>query len=170
MFMAQAKKYTVTLTDAARAQLTGITKNYRHSERERNRARILLLSEQGYSDQKVADQVGCHWMTVRNTRLKFTEQGSDLPLKNVVKRAEQTNRAPRALDGAKEAQLVTIVCSSPPSGASQWTLQLLKERLIELQIVENIGKETIRRTLKKTNSSPGRKSAGASPPKKMLAS
>ena len=115
--MAQAKKYTVTLTDAERVQLTKITRNYRHSTRERNRAQILLLSEQGHSDPVVAGHVGSHSMTVRNTRIKFSAQNPGLPMKSVVKRAEQANRAPRALDGAKEAQLVTIVCSSPLSSA-----------------------------------------------------
>jgi transposase len=161
--MAQAKKYIITLTDLERTQLTGITSNHRHKERERNRARILLLSEQGYSDQKVADEVGCHWMTVRNTRLKFHTQPVSTPAKHRVKRANQVNRSPRALDGEKEARLVALACSAPPDGASRWTLQLLKDRLIALELVEVIGKETIRRTLKKMNLSLGRKSAGAFP-------
>lgn len=164
--MAQAKKYIVTLTDIERTQLAGITSNHRHKERERNRAQILLLSEQGYSDQKVADQVGCHWMTVRNTRLKFSTQTTDTPAKHRIKRANQINRSPRALDGEKEARLVALACSTPPDGTSRWTLQLLKDRLIALELVEVIGKETIRRTLKKMNLSLGRKSVGASPLKK----
>ncbi len=161
--MAQAKKYIVSLSEAEREQLKSITGNYRYSQRERNRARILLLSEQKESDQKVAAQIGCHWMTVRNVRLRFcTRQeinGADG--KGSVKRAKQVNRPKRALDGEKEAQLVALVCSEPPAGANRWTLQLVKDRLIEMQIVENIGKETIRRTLKKTNLNRGTSNVGA---------
>lgn len=91
--MAQAKKYIVTLTDTERTQLTGILSNHRHKEREKNRAQILLRSEQGYSDPKVADQVGCHRMTVRNTRLKFSNPAADTPARHRVERAEQANRS-----------------------------------------------------------------------------
>jgi hypothetical protein len=117
-------------------------------------------------------------MTVRNVRLRFctqplcnqqqTQSLGDKPTvsavicpKSLVKRAKQVNRPKRALDGEKEAQLVALVCSPPPEGANRWTLQLVKDRLIEMQVVENIGKETIRRTLKKTNLNRGTRSAGA---------
>ena len=170
--MAQAKKYLVSLSEAEREQLTRITRNYRYSQRERNRAQILLFSEQGQSDQKIAAQIGCHWMTVRNVRLRFCTQQqtggvNDKPfVKEIVKRATQANRAKRALDGEKEARLVALVCSEPPAGANRWTLELIKDRLIQMQVVENVGKETIRRTLKKMNLNPGTRSAGASHPKK----
>lgn len=161
--MSRLKIHVVTLTDAEREQLTGITKNYRFSQRERNRARILLLSEQGQTDARIAEQVGCSWMTVRNVRLRFcqsSEAASDTTavkqrVKRSVKRAEQENRAPRVFDGEKEAHLVALACSAPPEGAERWTLRLLRDRLIEMQVVESVGKETIRRTLKKMNSSRG---------------
>ena len=174
--MAQAKKYIVSLSDAQREQLESITHNYRYSQRERDRAQMLLLSEQGQSDAKIADKVGCHWMTVRNTRLRFCThqqepEADGKPLvKCVVKRAHQVHRPKRAFDGEKEAQLVALVCSTPPDGASRWTLELVKDRLIQIQVVENVGKETIRRTLKKTNLSLGTRSAGVSRPKKTPAS
>jgi hypothetical protein len=109
-------------------------------------------------------------MTVRNTRLKFSNQTADTPVRQRVKRADQINRSPRTLDGEREARLVALACSAPPDGASRWTLQLLKDRLIALELVEVIGKETIRRTLKKMNLSLGRKSVGASPLRKTPAS
>ncbi len=171
--MAQAKKYIVSLSETQRQQLENLTGNYRYSQRERDRAQMLLLSQQGLSDQKIAVQVGCHWMTVRNARLRFCGQqtptvGEDKPVV-CVKRAFQANRPQRALDGEKEAHLIALVCSQPPDGASRWTLELLKDRLIQMQVVEAIGKETIRRTLKKTNLNPGKRSAGAFRPKKTLA-
>ncbi len=158
--MSRLKIHIVTLTDAERAQLTGITKNHRYSQRERNRARILLLSEQGQTDIQVAEQVGCSWMTVRNVRLRFCLAGTDagagaVTAKQRVKRAEQKSRAPRVFDGEKEAHLVALACSAPPEGAERWTLRLLKDRLIEMQVVDRVGTETIRRTLKKMNSSRG---------------
>lgn len=164
--MAQAKKYIVSLSDTQREQLESITHNYRYSQRERNRARALLLSEQGQSDAKIAEQVGCHWMTVRNTRLRFCTQSQETSGKPLVKRALQVNRPKRAFDGEKEAQLVALVCSEPPDGANRWTLELVKDRLIQRQLVEKVGKETIRRTLKKTNLNLGSKSAGVSRPKR----
>ena len=174
--MAHAKKYIVSLSEAEREQLVSITRNYRYSQRERDRAQMLLLSEQGRSDQKIADKVGCHWMTVRNTRLRFCTQQTqrqqevdEKPLVS-VKRAHQINRPKRAFDGEKEAQLVALVCSAPPDGANRWTLELVKDRLIQMQVVENVGKETIRRTLKKTNLNLGTRSAGVSRPQKMPAS
>lgn len=163
--MAQAKKNIVSLSDLQREQLESITHNYRYSQRERDRAQMLLLSEQGQSDAKIADKVGCHWMTVRNVRLRFCTQQDkqqEVSGKPLVKRAHQVNRPRRAFDGEKEAQLVALVCSNPPTGANRWTLELVKDRLIQMQVVENVGKETIRRTLKKTNLNLGTRSAGAS--------
>jgi DNA-binding CsgD family transcriptional regulator len=158
--MAHPQKYNVALSDlsdAEREQLSGITRNYRYSQRERNRAQILLLAAQGQTDSQIAAQVGCHAMTARNVRWRFCQNPLpevDTP-KHRVKRAEQTNRAKRAFDGQKEAHLVALACSTPPEGAKRWTLQLLHDRLIEMQILESVGKETIRRTLKKTTLSPG---------------
>jgi len=153
--MSRLKIHIVTLTDAEREQLTGITRNYRFSQRERSRARILLLSEQGQTDARIAEQVGCSWMTVRNVRLRFCRSSEAAAVKQKVKRAEQKNRSPRVFDGEKEAHLVALACSAPPEGAERWTLRLLRDRLIEMQVVDRVGTETIRRTLKKTNSSRG---------------
>lgn len=160
--MANPKKYTVVLSDEQRAQLSRLCENYRYSVRERTRARILLLSEQGQSDVAIASEIGCHWMTVRNVRVRFcagqAESNTDKPVEPVrtlVKRAHQGNRPKRAFDGEAEAKLVALACSAPPDGASRWTLQLLQDRVIQMQIVETVGKETIRQTLKKTASSRG---------------
>ena len=158
--MARPQKYIVSFTEAQREQLSSITRNYRYSPRERNRAEILLLAAQGQTDCQIAAQVGCHAMTARNVRLRFCQASTVKPpllvtpvlIKQRIKRAEQINRAPRAFDGEKEAHLVALVCSDPPKGANRWTLQLLHDRLIEMQIVDSVGKETIRRTLKKMNS------------------
>lgn len=161
--MARPQKHIVSLTEAEREQLSSISRNYRYSQRERNRAEILLLAAQGQTDCQIADQVGCHAMTSRNVRVRFCQTSIVEPpllvtpvlIKQRIKRAEQINRAPRTFDGEKEAHLVALVCSDPPTGADRWTLQLLHDRLIEMQIIESVGKETIRRTLKKMNLNPG---------------
>lgn len=157
--MARPKKHIVSLTEAERELLSGITRNYRYSQRERHRAQILLLAAQSHTDAQIAAQVGCHAMTVRNSRVRFCQntviETEPIALKRRVKRAEQINRAKRTFDGQKEAHLVALVCSTPPDGANRWTLQLLHDRVIEMGVVQSVGKETIRRTLKKTNLNPG---------------
>lgn len=160
--MANPKKYSVSLSNVEREQLGGLCENCRYSVRERTRAKILLLSEQGQSDVTIASEVGCHWMTVRNVRQRFclgqeaaVQDGTSQSTKTLIKRAHQVNRPKRTFDGETEAKLVALACSSPPDGASRWTLQLLHDRLIEMQVVKKVGKETIRQTLKKTCSSRG---------------
>jgi DNA-binding CsgD family transcriptional regulator len=156
--MPRPKTHIVTLTDSEREQFTSIAKNYRYSQLERNRAQILLLTEQGLTDAQVAQKAGCSWMTIRNVRLRFCKSqpvDESQPARQRIKRAEQHNRPKRAFDGEKEAHLIAITCSTPPEGASRWTLQLLHDRVIEMGILEKVGKETIRRTLKKMNSNPG---------------
>ena len=86
-----------------------------------------------------------------NVRRRAIERGALA----VVERAEQVRRKARKLDGHQEAHLVAVACSTPPDGASTWTLRLLRDRLLELEVVEHIGLETIRQTLKKTRSSRG---------------
>ena len=76
-------------------------------------------------------------------------------MEGVLERKEQVNRRPRNLDGAGEAQLIALACSQAPEGRAGWTLKLLADRLVEREIVESISAETVRNTLKKTNSSPG---------------
>ena len=121
------------------------------------RARILLLADTSLSceagasctDAEIVARLGCGMITVYKLRKRACERGT---LESVT-RQEQKNRKARKLDGAQEAHLVAVACSTPPEGASTWTLRLLRERLIELEVVEHIGLETIRQTLKKTRSS-----------------
>ncbi len=109
--------------------------------------------EQGgsQSDLELAARYKVNPLTVASVRRRAHERGL---LESLV-RGEQTKRKARRLDGAGEAQLVAVTCSSPPDGCARWTLRLIHERLIALQVVESIGLETIRTTLKKTRSNPG---------------
>lgn len=131
----------------------------RASIREKTRARILLLAdvrhtrEQNASrtDAEIAEQLGCSPLTVYNVRRRAVERG----VLDSIRRGEQKQRKARKLDGRQEAQLVALTCSTPPEGQTRWSLRLLRERLIEMEVVQQIGLETIRSTLKKTRSSRG---------------
>ena len=151
-----SKKYRISLSQDERAKLEKVGRSSRRSPREKLRARILLLadesdpnpvSDNSPSDSYIAKQVRCAPLTVSKLRNRAAVRGA---VESVFHKPQQ-NRKARALDGEKEAQLIATVCSVPPAGRKRWTLRLIKDRLIERSVVESIGCETIRRTLKKTN-------------------
>lgn len=153
-----AKKYIICLSLDEREELERVSHSHRRSVREKRRAQILLLCDQSqgpleeaHTDDHVAALVGCDPLTVARVRQRAVERGA---VPSVV-RAEQHTRKARALDGAGEAHLVALTCSAPPQGEARWSLRLLRERLIEMEVVETIGIETVRQTLKKTASSRG---------------
>ena len=154
-----AKVHHIHLSPEERAALEKVSHSNRRSEREKKRARLLLLCDESTrpedggsrSDAQAAIQLKCSPNTVYQLRRRAQERGA----LEVVTRQEQGHRKARKLDGAQEAHLVAVACSTPPEGAATWTLTLLRERLIELEVVEQIGLETIRQTLKKTRSSRG---------------
>jgi transposase len=153
------KQHLIHLSSQERSALEKISRSNRASMREKTRARILLLSdvshtrEQGASrsDAEIVEQVGCSPLTVYNVRRRALERG----VVESIRRGVQHKRKARKLDGHQEAQLVALTCSAPPDGQQRWTLKLLRERLIQIEVVEDIGTETIRTTLKKTRSSRG---------------
>lgn len=153
-----SKKYRISLSDDERAKLEKVGRSSRRSPREKLRARILLLADESdpnqnpvsansASDSHIAKQVRCAPLTVSKLRNRAVVRGA---VESVLHKPQQ-NRKAHALDGEKEAQLIATVCSAPPMGRKRWTLRLIKDRLIEREVVESIGCETIRRTLKKTN-------------------
>ena len=109
--------------------------------------------EQGASrtDAQIVEQLGCSPLTVYNVRRRAVERGA---LESIPRGIQHTRKG-RKLDGRQEALLVALTCSIPPAGHSRWSLVLLREKLIEMEIVEHIGLETLRTTLKKTRSSRG---------------
>ena len=148
-----AKKYHVRLTEPEREELTRWSKSKHRSERERKRARILLLADEAPengpgTDAEIAIQVKVDALTVSRIRQRFTEQG----LLPALRRKVQAKRKERLLDGAGEAHLIALTCSTPPDGHKRWGLHLLKDTLIEQQIVDTISHEAVRQTLKKMNS------------------
>ena len=150
------KTYHVTLTAEQRDELASLSHSYRHSDRERKRARVLLLADEAQeggprSDKEVAAQVKVSLPMVGTVRRRFVLRG----LESTVHRKEQEKRKGRLLDGAGEAHLIALVCSAPPEGHKRWGLHLLKDTLIEQRIVDTISHEAVRQTLKKMNLSPG---------------
>lgn len=150
------KTYHVLLSAAQRAELTTFCHSYHHSERERKRARILLLADEAQeggakSDKEVAAQVKVSVPMVGTVRQRFVLRG----LQSTVHRKEQERRKARVLDGQAEAFLVALTCSAPPDGCKRWSLHLLKDTLIQQHVTDSISHETVRQTLKKMRSSPG---------------
>jgi hypothetical protein len=119
-------------------------------------ARILLKADQGeggpaWSDTAIAGAVEVHPATVGRVRRSFVEQGLDAALE----RKAPDRVYPRRLDGAAEAHLIALACGAPPAGRERWTLRLLADELVRLEVVETVSHETIRRTFEQTRSSRG---------------
>jgi transposase len=145
-----AKKYLVWLTAEERDQVEALLKRGRIGARVSARARILLHAHDGATDGAIAAAVRVGGATVERTRRKFVEGGLDWALHERPRPG-----GTRKLDGKQEAFLVATACSTPPDGRPRWTLQLLADRLVAVQVVDAISDETVRRTLQKTRRSRG---------------
>lgn len=150
------KKYIISLTPDERQQIEIVARSYRHSKRERDRAKILLLADQSHQegnlkDSDIAHKVGCTPNQVEKMRQKALERGAVESLKH----KQQENRPARKLNGVGEAKLSTIACTQAPDGRNRWTLQMLNDKLLEMEVVESISNSTVCRTMKKIRSSPG---------------
>ena len=146
-----AKKYVVTLPVEARLELERAARSNKRSALERQRARLLLAAAAGQDDAAIAQGLGVCVNTVANVRRRFC-QGAGI---KSVRRATQTRRKARRLDGRAEAHLVALVCAGPPVGRKTWTMHLLAGKLVEARVVDSVTGETVRQTLKKMRSSPG---------------
>ena len=151
-----AKIYRVTLSDEEREELTALVKKGKGAARRMTRARILLLADEnrddsGWKDADIAQALSVHQRTVERIRETCVMQGIEAALNH--KRPQQKKE--KRLDGAAEARLTQLACSEAPDGHERWSMQMLADKLIELEVVETISRETVRLTLKKTNSSPG---------------
>jgi transposase len=154
------KQYIVRLNDEERQQLLVLTSRGKAAAYKIKHANILLQVDAdgpNQADHDVAKTFHCHVNTVRNLRQRFVEQGLEAALAR--KPQEQPSRQP-VLDGSQEAHLIALRCSEPPEGHSQWTLRLLADQLVALDIVERISHETVRQALKKTCSNRISKSVG----------
>jgi transposase len=145
-----AKKYLVNLTEDERTTLLTLTKKGSVAARKLTRAHILLHADDQASDDDIAKALHSGTATVERTRKRFVEEGLEAALSERPRAG-----ARRKLEGKQEAFLVALACSAPPDERKCWTMQLLADHLVELNQVESISDETVRRTLKKTSSSRG---------------
>ena len=154
-----AKKYIVTLTEDERATLETLIKTGKRAARVIARAHILLHADAGANDEAIAAALHVGTATVERVRKRFVLQGVDAAL---TERPRPGGKP--LLDAHAEAVLVAWTCSTPPDDRKRWTMQLLADKLVEVGEVASVSDETVRRTLKKTNSSPGKSKNGAFQP------
>lgn len=150
------KKYIVTLTQEERQMLQHMLSRDKAAARKLMHARILLKADASsdgpaWSDATIAEGVEVGSATVERVRKQFVEEGFEAALERRKPRREYQ----RALDGDGEAHLVALACSQAPEGRSRWTLRLLADRMVGLEYVEKLSKDTVSRVLKKTNLSLG---------------
>ncbi len=142
------KKYIVRLTDAERETLSQVVSKLKGSSQKVRRAQVLLKADAdgpAWRDAQIADAFGCRIKTVENIRERFVTQGFEVTLNGQTR-----PKPPCLLDGEQESKLIAMRLGSPPAGFAHWTLRLLAEQVVALEIVESISHETVRRTLKKT--------------------
>jgi transposase len=148
------KKYVVRLIKEEREQIEKLVRRGRAHARSLLYGRILLKADADgpdrWTDERIADALEVSTATVARQRQRFVEDGLEVAL--MAKKPGRPRR--RVLDGRAEAHLVALSCSEPPEGRGSWTLRLLADRMVELGHVGGVSHETVRRTLKKTNSGP----------------
>lgn len=155
------KKYIVTLTPEERSYLEKLVKTGKHPAYKVNHARILLLADTvdvdgGWKDEDISKALKISVSTIERVRQKLVELGLEAALNR--KKADRSKFC--KLDGEAEAHLIALSCSEPPSGREHWTMRMLASLMMELDLVDSISSETVRKTLKKTKLNLGRKSAG----------
>jgi transposase len=146
------KIYIVDLTEEERTSLLDLIRSGEHSARKLNRARILLLADEGKRDREIASILHTSTPTVQRTRQRFVEGNLERALNEEPRLG---SRLLKKLDEKGEAILETLARSEPPEGRKRWTLQLLADRLVILNVVDSISRETVRLELKKRNLSLG---------------
>ncbi len=155
------QRYVVTLTEDERKQLENLIAAGTAPARKLTHARILLKADRGpggpgWVDTAIAEAVEVSQPTIARVRRQYVEEGLEAALN---RRAPQREYR-RKLDGAMEAHLIALACGTPPAGHGRWSLRLLADRMVELEHAEALSYQTVRRVLKKTNSSPGSGSNG----------
>lgn len=147
-----AKRYRVTLTQQERKELEQMIAKGKSSARKLAHARVLLQadeSEQGpaRTDRQIAQTLDLSTRTIERVRERFVEQGFDAALVPAPSKRIYS----RKLDGKQEAKLIALACSRPPAGKKRWTLRLLADEAVEMEITDSLSHETVRQTLKKTS-------------------
>ena len=159
------QKHVVTFTDEQRQEVLAVVHSGRASARKITRARVLLKSEAGLTDEEIVEALDVGLATVERVRKRFAQRGLSAAL-DAAPQPQPQRPQRRVLDGVAEAHLMRLACSTPPDGHGHWTLDLLADRMVQLHVVEAVSRDTVGRCLKKTSSSPGAsRSSGASRPR-----
>lgn len=154
-----AKKHVVSLTNEERQTLQAYLRSGVHPARFLNRVRVLLRADEGQGDPEIARHVGISSNAVYRIRRRFATEGVQAALTEKPRPG-----APRQLTGHDKANVVLLACTQAPEGRHRWTHRLLADKLVELETIPAISYKSVERILKKTNSSPGRRSNGVSAP------
>lgn len=144
------KKYVVRLTDQERDELKGVVKKLKGTSQKVRRAQILLQADAdgpNWTDEQIASAYACQTRTVEKIRQRLVERGFDETLHGAQR---ATPPVEKLLNGEQEARIIATRLGPPPKGYANWTLRLLARKVVELEIVEAVSYETVRRTLKKT--------------------
>ena len=149
------KRYPVLLSEPERTQLKAMIATGTDTAARLQHARVLLKADQapqgpGWTDERIAEAVEASQPTVSRIRKQYVEEG----LEAALNRRPSTRVYARKLDGVQEAKLIALSCGKPPEGQAKWSLRLLADRLVELEVA-TVSYQTVRRTLKKTHSSRG---------------
>jgi transposase len=141
-----SKKYKVTLTKDEENLLHDIMNKGKYSAGKRKRVLALLLANEGYTDEAIAERTGMHRRGIEYLRQRFVKNGFELTLEG-----KPRGHRPRAFTGEDEARLIALVCGQAPEGCVRWTLRLLEDTWVTLEHTDTkkVSRETIRRTLKK---------------------
>ena len=143
------KKYMVRLSKKERSLLRDIVKKLKGTSQKVRRANILLKADVNgvnWSDAKIAEALSCRTRTIENVRRRLVTEGLDAVLN---RKKRKTPPRPKILDGKQEAEIIALRLGKPPAGFANWTLQLLADQVVKLEIADSISYETVRRTLKK---------------------
>jgi hypothetical protein len=143
------KKYIVELTDDERSSLREVVRKLKGTSQKVKRANILLKTDAsgpGWTDARIAEAFDCRTKTVENVRQRFVESGFDLVLCGKKRDSPPTAKL---LDGEQEAKIIAMRLGTPPKGYGKWTLRLLARKVVELEIIDSVSYQTVRRTLKK---------------------
>jgi len=143
------KKFIVRLSDEERGVCQEVIKKLKGTSQKVRRAQILVKADAdgpGWTDAKIADAFNCRVQTIENLRKRMVTEGFELALD---RKKRQEPPTPCKLDGVAEAKLIAMRLGKPPAGYGHWTLQLLADELVALEVVDSISHETVRKTLKK---------------------
>jgi len=150
-------KYTVALSKEEENRLRKALKSGKRLSRDYLRMQILLLSHEGVRRDIIATRLKCSYSHVCNVIRKYCNEGIEEAITDKKRRGRPTK-----LQGKQKAHLIALACSDPPEGRRCWTMQLLAQKCIELNLIDFISDDTVRRILKKTKSSRGKQRVGAS--------